>query len=173
MANTQLTQSGAEVQAAIDKAEKLPSVTSADEGKVLKVNSSGNFEAGSAIEAHGGNAVLFANGYYESDYFGYTTPYIYSLIKYGGQNHFQLEHTYTAADSQKSVSLSLHRYVYVGTQYGTNSLNAKFIKTITDNSDPDFPMPPNQGTYDVYDITEGIENHGVAIIMNDHVGDFG
>lgn len=45
MANTVLTQSGQEVQSILNKADKLPSVTSGDEGKTLQVNSSGNIVA--------------------------------------------------------------------------------------------------------------------------------
>lgn len=46
MPNTKLTQSGVELQSAVNKAEKLPVTSSADENKVLKVDSQGNIITG-------------------------------------------------------------------------------------------------------------------------------
>ena len=46
MSNTKLTKSGAQLQSSVNKAEKLPVTSSADENKVLKVDSNGNIITG-------------------------------------------------------------------------------------------------------------------------------
>lgn len=43
MSNTQLTQTGVQVQADLNRIEALPTPTSADSGKYLGVDSNGNF----------------------------------------------------------------------------------------------------------------------------------
>jgi len=70
MADTTLTQTGAEVQAAINKAEKLPTVTGSDNGKTLQVDSNGNFVAnivngGFNLTLHGSGANGDCNVYFK------------------------------------------------------------------------------------------------------------
>lgn len=75
MANTQLTQTGAQVQADLNRIEALPTPTSADNGKYLGVDSSGNFALISGTPS--GYTVTITTGSNNS----------YTLSIYDGQNN--------------------------------------------------------------------------------------
>lgn len=128
---------------------------------------------------------LYLSGYTPNSYFqtflivvgefesGYGTSHIYYQTSYGD---FSLVKIIEDNDHRKVFPVSAIRRLYVGSQYCNSFMgNARFVKHISSyEPDPNYPMPPVSGSYDVFEVDDNTLNTPiVGILFFGSQGDFG